>query len=230
MRGVFDDGEPAPAEQRRDKELTLGAGSLLVLLFGLVLICGLFFGLGYAIGHRGSQETADANQVPGEASTVPQADGSRPKPSASATSAVKPASGAVADLSASAETETTSDPGAQSSGAAEATEQADQPVVRPALPGTAIQTQGQQRTGVVAPAMGQAAPGALMVQIAAVTNPEDGNVLVDALRRRGYAVTARRDMADGLIHVRIGPFNSRDVAEKWRQKLLSDGYNAIVQP
>jgi DedD protein len=212
----------------------LGAGSLLAMLFGLVLICGLFFGLGYAMGHRGSQETADANQVPGEAPTIPQADGSRQKPSASAASAVKPASGAAADLSASAETETTSDPGAQSSAAAEATEQAGQPsvgpVVRPALPGTAIQTQGRQQTGTVAPAMGQAAPGALMVQIAAVTNPEDGNVLVDALRRRGYAVTARRDMADGLIHVRIGPFNSRDVAEKWRQKLLSDGYNAIVQP
>jgi cell division septation protein DedD len=230
MRGVFDDGEPAPAEQRRDKELTLGAGSLMAKLFGLVLICGLFFGLGYAMGHRGSQETADANQVPGEAPTIPQADGSRQKPSASAASAVKPASGAAADLSASAETETTSDPGVQSSAAAEATEQAGQQVVRPALPGTVIQTQGQQQSGAVAPAMGQSVSGALMVQIAAVTNPDDAGVLVNALRRRGYAVAARRDAADGMIHVRIGPFGSRDEAEKWRQKLLSDGYNAIVQP
>ncbi len=229
MRGVFDDEEQAPVQQRRDKELTLGTWTLLALFLGLVLICGLCFGLGYAVGHRGSQETAEATQTPGETPTSPEADGSRSKPSASAAGAAEPASGAAADLSASAETDGASDPSAQNSAASGGSAQANQPVVRPALPGTAIQTQGQQQTGAAAPAMGQGAPGALMVQIAAVSNPEDGNVLVNALRRRGYSVTARRDMPDGLIHVRIGPFNSRDVAEKWRQKLLSDGYNAIVQ-
>jgi cell division septation protein DedD len=69
-----------------------------------------------------------------------------------------------------------------------------------------------------------------MVQIAAVSNPEDAEVLVAALRRRGYAVSARREVADGLIHVRIGPFNNRNDANQWRQKLLNDGYNAILQP
>jgi cell division septation protein DedD len=69
-----------------------------------------------------------------------------------------------------------------------------------------------------------------MVQIAAVSQPEDAEVLVNALRKRGYAVSARREAADGLIHVRIGPFASRDEANRWRQRLLNDGYNAIVQP
>jgi DedD protein len=68
-----------------------------------------------------------------------------------------------------------------------------------------------------------------MVQIAAVSSPEDADVLMGALRRRGYAVAARRD-PDGMIHVRIGPFSSRDEAEKWKLKLLNDGYNAILQP
>ena len=69
-----------------------------------------------------------------------------------------------------------------------------------------------------------------MVQIAAVSHTEDSDVLVSALRKRGYAVTARREAADNLIHVRIGPFTSRDEANRWRQKLMNDGYNAIVQP
>lgn len=69
-----------------------------------------------------------------------------------------------------------------------------------------------------------------MVQIAAVTHPEDAEVLVNALRRRGYAVTARREVNDGLIHVRVGPFSNRNDANQWRQKLLNDGYNAILQP
>ena len=68
-----------------------------------------------------------------------------------------------------------------------------------------------------------------MVQIAAVAHPEDADVLVAALRKRGYSVTAMREPADGLIHVRIGPFSSRDEANRWRDKLLGDGYNAEVQ-
>jgi len=72
--------------------------------------------------------------------------------------------------------------------------------------------------------------GSLMVQIAAVTDTEDANVLMGALRKRGYAVSGQRDVGDGLIHVRIGPFGSRDEADKWRAKLLNDGYNAILQP
>ncbi len=70
----------------------------------------------------------------------------------------------------------------------------------------------------------------LMVQIAAVSNPEDASVLTSALRKRGYTVTARREPADGLIHVRIGPFTSREDANRMCNKLLGDGYNAIIQP
>jgi DedD protein len=68
-----------------------------------------------------------------------------------------------------------------------------------------------------------------MVQIAAVSRSEDADVLVSALRKRGYAVTERRELGDNLIHVQTGPFTSRNDANTMRQKLLSDGYNAIVQ-
>jgi DedD protein len=54
--------------------------------------------------------------------------------------------------------------------------------------------------------------------------------LTSALRKRGYAVTVRRDPADNLIHVRIGPFATAAEANSWKMKLLNDGYNAIVQP
>jgi DedD protein len=71
---------------------------------------------------------------------------------------------------------------------------------------------------------------ALMVQVAAVSNPEDANALTSALRRRGYPVIAQRELGDGLIHVRVGPFPTRDEAGQWRMRLLNDGYNAVVQP
>jgi cell division septation protein DedD len=68
-----------------------------------------------------------------------------------------------------------------------------------------------------------------MVQIAAVSHSEDAQVLVDALRKRGYTVTARREAGDNLIHVQTGPFVNRNDANGMRQRLLNDGYNAIVE-
>lgn len=68
-----------------------------------------------------------------------------------------------------------------------------------------------------------------MVQVAAVSHEEDADVLVNALRKRGYTVASQREPTDALIHVRIGPFATRDEATRMARKLLDDGYNAIVQ-
>ena len=73
------------------------------------------------------------------------------------------------------------------------------------------------------------AAGVTYVQIAAVSHQEDADVLLSALQRRGYKVLARNDAADKLIHVQIGPFTDRKVAEVTRQKLLGDGYNAFLK-
>lgn len=98
--------------------------------------------------------------------------------------------------------------------------------VRPAL--AAQSGSGQPATALqVQPAMTQVQ--GWMVQIAAVTHPEDAQVLVDALRKRGYSVMARREVSDNLIHVQTGPFVNRNDANAMRQKLLNDGYNAVVQ-
>lgn len=68
-----------------------------------------------------------------------------------------------------------------------------------------------------------------MVQIAAVSNPADADVLVGALRKRGYSVTIRNQPGDTLLHVQVGPFAARADAIAMKQKLLGDGYNAILK-
>lgn len=69
-----------------------------------------------------------------------------------------------------------------------------------------------------------------MVQIAAVSHQEDADVLVSALRKHGYVVSTRHDPADDLLHVQVGPFASHADAASMRQRLLNDGYNAIIEP
>ena len=62
-----------------------------------------------------------------------------------------------------------------------------------------------------------------------MSHQEDADVLLSALRRRGYAVQARSEANDKLIHVQLGPFSSRKDAEAMRQKLAGDGYNAFIK-
>jgi cell division septation protein DedD len=193
MHEVFDEDELPRAEQRRDTELTLGPMMLLGFFFGLLLLCGLCFGVGYSMGSHGAHESSVTGQQPG-AGAASQAAASLPKPSAAPQNISQPQPAA-------------------------ATAPTPSPSPTPALPAPAAQAEP-----ATVPAL------ALMVQIAIVSHQEDADVLVSALRQRGYTATARRDPADNQFHVRIGPFNSHNEANAMRQKLLNDGYNAIVQP
>ncbi len=71
--------------------------------------------------------------------------------------------------------------------------------------------------------------GTVMVQVAAVSHQEDADLLLSALRNRGYAVFIRQEPQDHLLHVQVGPFATRKDADTMRQRLLADGYNAIVK-
>lgn len=245
MRGVFDDKEVKPAPVRRDTELTLGSGMLLAIFFGLVLLCGLCFGLGYTVGHRGSQPAVAAAAQPAAGSSSVEAGSSLAKPSATQLAQQSPP-----PPSADAEQPPADPSGTTPAAAAEtlpapvqASTASGPPQVHPVLatapagpsgssgqPAAAVSSRPALMPSAAAPPPGAQPSGTLMVQIAAVSNAEDADVLTGALRKRGYTVTVRRDPADNLIHVRIGPFATAPEANSWRMKLLNDGYNAIVQP
>lgn len=190
-----------------DTELTLGAGAFLAIGGGLLVLCAICFGLGYAVGHRSMPDQGATAELPSpetRAAITPAASGSKP----AAASQAPPSQ-------AQAETETPADQNATTNPAPGDSAHGPDSQIRPAL---AAETQSPQTP----------VPG-WMVQIAAVSHQEDAQVLVDALRKHGYEVTARRDLTDNLIHVQTGPFVNRNDANAMRQKLLNDGYNAIVQ-
>jgi DedD protein len=234
MRQAYDERELEAIERSRDTEFTLGSTALLVLFFGLVLLCGACFGLGYSVGHRNGPDSPAAGGQPasgGDDSAMVAS--SKAKPSATATAAVTPPlAQAVVSLPGSDSTPAagSSQPAATTAASTQGSEPAApaQWTVKPALPAQPTQTGAPSVAGLkVAPAT---SPGlALMVQIAAVSHAEDADVLVAALRKRSYAVTVRRDLSDNLLHVQIGPFSNAADAEAMRQKLLNDGYNAIVE-
>jgi cell division septation protein DedD len=71
--------------------------------------------------------------------------------------------------------------------------------------------------------------GSAVVQVAAVSHQEDADVLMNALKKHGYNVAIRQEPQDKLLHVQVGPFANKKDAEAMRQRLLADGYNAIVK-
>lgn len=216
-------GKFEPEEQKPDRELTLGPAMLLALGFGLLLVCGLFFGLGYRAGRRSPAPAVAALPAAGE--PMP---GSLSKPPAAGMIPTAPAEAATPDvpLPTAADGSPAGNPLTSygASGTSTSTNAPlGQPLVHPALP-----PQGNETQPGAQPQTASAQGAGLMVQIAAVSNPADANVLVGALRQRGYSVMARQEPGDGLIHVQVGPFINRSAANAMCQRLLGDGYNAVV--
>jgi len=211
-----------PQEDRRDKEFTLGPPMLVALVVGLLVLCGFCFVFGYAVGHRGSSESTVATVLPaaaGQGAAQPSGSQSKPSPTQNSFQPQQQTAAAASDDAPVDNVESADSPRAASA----------EPSVRSALSVPATAPQPIPGGGLkVASALPQSS--ALMVQIAAVSHPEDAEVLVGALRKRGYAIAVRHDPTDGLLHVQIGPFTNRSDATAMRLKLLNDGYNAIIQP
>jgi DedD protein len=197
MHEVIDEEELTPVDRRRDAELTLGPMTVAALFFGLALLCGLCFGLGYSMGRGGGHDAPVAGQTSGAGAF-----------SLAASSVSKPkAAPQIAQAQGVAEGLLTA--GASSNSGAAAAQ----------APGS---------TSANGANSAQTAP-ALMVQIATVSHQEDADVLVGALRKRGFEATVSSG-DDGQLHVRLGPFASLSEASAMREKLTNDGYNAVVQP
>jgi DedD protein len=244
MNTLFDEDDRG--ETKSDADLTLGIGSLLSIFFGVVLICGIFFGFGYSMGRRNARPAIlpAATQPAQAAATAP------PLPENELSGApLKPA--APDDTSASPSNSADSTPEKTSAPAKQAPQDnsAAKPskttrVVEPAATDPSLSAvpyahrpplPTKPHAGISAP-LAQAPgdspiiPGhPIMVQIAAVSRQEDAEVLAGALRKRGFNPTVRPGTSDKFFHVQVGPFTDKPQADAMKQQLLADGYNAIVK-
>jgi DedD protein len=209
MEDDFNAEELRPGFYRDDAELTLGPAVMVGIAIGLLSLCGLCFWLGYWMGGRGVHNAPVVVQPAPAPATAPAASptakpAAAPKKTSQRQAAeVSLPAREAAGTSASGAIQDRSSLGANSAA----------PAVKAAL-----------AAGGTAPEL------ALMVQIAAVSQQEDADVLVAALRKRGYAVSVRRDPVDNKFRVQVGPFTNRSDADTMRRKLVNDGYNASVAP
>ncbi len=238
-RDTTDYRDQAPRNSGDDREISLGTGTILAIFFALALVCAVFFGLGYTMGRKSAQPaTVAANPDPSTSSSIfsgfkPAAGspGSKPVPASKQPAATAPPPPSDPDATIVTTPVTSSDseaiepaPRAAASIRKELAQQAASSAMRES-PRAAPAFQTAQPTAM--PAINP--NGTSIVQVAAVSHQEDADVLISALKKRGYAVFIRQEPQDHLLHVQVGPFASKKDAEAMRQRLLADGYNAIVK-
>ena len=208
---------------QQDTEITLGTGRMLTIFFALVLVCALFFSLGFSLGKKTSQ--AVGNSLLNLPSGTPAA---IVRPSAVKNNSSQTQSGDFSFYKAVGEKTTDAaltpqgnKEQASSSDAAASTTQAS-----PKSNGDAGSSTATTPTASAAGSYS----GTYYVQVAAVSRQEDADSLVEALKKKQYpALAANNASVDKFYHVQVGPYGDLKEAEAMRARLIGDGYNPIVK-
>jgi len=207
---------------QQDTEITLGTGRMLALFFAFVLVCAVFFAIGFSLGRRTA--SAGVGRWPGVATGASAA---TVRPSAAKNDAPQktPQSGDFSFYKAVGEKNADSalapaDSKAQPADATAATATAATPTktaTDAASAATASSTTASSTTS------------SYYVQVAAVTRQEDAEALVEALKKKEYPAFANNSSADKFYRVQVGPYADLKDAEAMRARLIGDGYNPIVK-
>ena len=209
----------------QDREISLGATTILGIFLALALLCAVFFGFGYSLGRRSVLSTGSQSEATSSEST-----NSKPAPGS-------PANQTASKQSAGA-TQSAIVPIDPPNAAAQDSEEIAPPdpvktVVsnpRPDVHAEPSANTAAKPAAIVPVTATAPSPGSPVVQVAAMSHQEDADVVAVDLKRRGYTVAIRREPQDKLFHVQIGPFSTRKEADTMRQRLQTDGYNnAIVK-
>jgi DedD protein len=231
--------------EMEDSDITLGPGKLLGLFFMLVVVCGVFFAIGYSLGKTSAREQAMNDKTTLNASLEAPLVGNSGAAKPSALVSSKSEAQAADDAGGSKSPDMTfydavkkddhaSSPATTDAATGKGTPKAADPLSagtsKPAvssaakqLPDVKVETKPEVKTAPVV--------GSFVVQIAAVSREEDAAALAGALRKKSYSVFVVNNPAvnDKLFHVQVGPFATLQDAEAMKTKLTGEGYNPIVK-
>jgi cell division septation protein DedD len=219
------------ADSLRDDKGLSTRHLILVFLAG-VAVCGVFFSLGFLVGYneRSARMSPVTERVSTFATVPPtinpplKAIPVRPRGAATSTTSVTPPRAprqASAPASPPSEQELATVPGSAP------------PLTAP--PPSSAKAEREPEPGAVAtPPAGAGEVGiGFTVQIAASRTKQDAEALVKILEGRGYPVflvaPEYAHANDNLYRVQVGPFTSREDAEKVRAKLKQEGFKPFVR-
>ncbi len=212
-------------DAREHEERGHSARYLILLFLVCVATCGVFFSLGYLVGNNErSSRSALSTEVVTTPSVIPpninppaESVQSSPQTPASTQKPLNPPPDTLADSPAST--------------AAQATAPAAKPSESPAQDGHA--------GGVPEPAPNPPPPSAasagevgegITLQVVASRSQQDAEHIVDILKQKGYpvflATPEYTGANDKFFRVLVGPFRTREEADRARDELVKEGFKS----
>ena len=223
MSHLLDDDDDLP-RHRGDREVTLSTGAILGIFFGLTLLCGFFFAFGYNMGHKASPALAATAGDASDNYTSASAAYSSSKPSAGSPLGQPAASTVTPGIT---ENVAGAPPRGNAAPKSETTVPAA-PLTRETVLEDTAKVSSSAPASVIHSAPYSSA-GTFVVQVAAVSHQEDADLLVSSLQKKGYAVAARNEAGDKLVHVQVGPFSDHKDADAMKLRLQGDGFHAMIK-
>ena len=208
--------------------MMLESRHLVGLFLGVVVLCCVFFTLGYVMGHsqQGSAKVMAAGVNEAKAAPVPETAakndaGQTPVPSPSEwhfPSAAEPAKPAEKVEPNKPSVALNPPPGASSD------------VPRPPAIGSAPVSKPSSNEAVKSKtAAPRIAKGSILLQVAALTRESDALVLAEALQRKNFPSFITTPAGDNLYRVQVGPYADRESADLAKRALEREGFKAIVK-
>jgi cell division septation protein DedD len=194
---------------------------MLVFLAG-VAVCGVFFSLGFLVGYneRSARMSPATERVTTSGVIPPTVNPpleTVPIGNSTGTASANPSAGLGASLSGQKTTETAAK-------------------VEPAavLPSAlSAKSEPAPDTASTAFADSRAAGGTFIVQVTAMRARQDAESVVRVLRGRGYHALLvppqHAHAKDSLYRVQVGPFASREIADKTLAKLKHEGFKPFIR-
>lgn len=214
--------------KRGGSDRVLESRHLVGLFLGVVLLCGVFFTLGYVMGrtqYGGAVHAAD---------TTPAIAPSRPSPAKAKDTPPLPAPANTEWDFYAKKDNTHMEPAPKE---IVPKETAPAPA---AIPAVVTKTQGAPPVATTKPVVAPAKPparyqppklskGAIVLQVAALKREGDALKMADEIQQKRYPAFVIMLPSDSLYHVQVGPYADEKSAETAKRALEQTGFKSIIK-
>jgi cell division septation protein DedD len=185
-------------------ERTIGSGHLVALFLGIVVLCCVFFILGYEMG-RAQFERGGGSTVATKPAAPPPAATTKEEPPSPNWPSTAPASGAAAKPTTSA-------------GPAQPAPSSKAPA------GGSGSSKGTAPGSMKAPEIPR---GAIVLQVSAHRNESEALNLAKLLQEKGFPAFVLTPSTDDWYRVQVGPYADAKSAEQAKAALVREGFKPI---
>jgi DedD protein len=205
--------------KRGGGDRVLESRHLVLLFLSVVLLCGVFFTLGYVMGHTQYGGSVHAEAAPARTQPVTPAVKTK-QPSATTSSSDKGGWG--------------SDETATPDSAAAPAEPKPEPKTAPRI----VPTSAPAKAKPAPPTEKQPAKynppasvgkNSILLQVAAVKQQRDALEVADELQKKKFPAFVVSSQADGFYRVQLGPYPDKASADAARHALEQAGFKAIIK-